>query len=113
MSKYQDLVVWQKSMDFVVAVYKVVGQLPQKENFALADQMRRSAVSIPSNIAEGQKRSSVKEVIQFSSIAFGSLAEAETQLLLAEKLYKINVTEQLQLAAEIGKMIAALIKSLR
>ncbi len=100
-------------MELAVRVYTVIDQLPSKENFALADQMRRSVISIPSNIAEGQKRSGSKEVVQFSSIAFGSLAEIETQLLLANKLYNINIEKQLDLAAEVGKMLAALIKSLR
>lgn len=113
MSKYQDLIVWQKAMTFVEKVYKVVDTLPPKEKFALADQLRRSAISIPSNIAEGQKRSGTKEVIQFSSIALGSLAEAETQLILAQRLYKVDIASQLELASEIGKMLSALIKSLR
>lgn len=75
--------------------------------------MRRSAISVPSNIAEGQRRANVKEVIQFTAIASGSLAELETQLVLVEKLYKIDTTFELEKTAEISKMLAGLLRSLR
>ena len=110
---YRELTVWQKAVDLVVDVYRVIDKLPSHEKFALADQMRRSAVSVPSNIAEGQRRASVKEVIQFTAIASGSLAELETQLVLVERLYKIDTSPELKLTAEVSKMLAGLIRSLR
>lgn len=113
MALYKDLKVWQKSVDLVVDVYKVIEKLPVHEKYALSDQMRRSAVSVPSNIAEGQRRASVKEVIQFTAIASGSLAELETQLILVEKLYKIDVSNVLGSTVEVSKMLAGLVRSLR
>lgn len=113
MNSYRKLLVWQKAMELVVAVYEVVNKLPNHEKYALADQMRRAAVSIPSNIAEGQKRASNKEIIQFSGIALGSAAEIETQLLLTTKLYDIDTSVQLALAEEVSRMLSGLIRSLR
>ena len=88
MSKYQDLLVWQKSILLVEEVYKVTRQLPKEEMFALGDQLRRAVVSVPSNIAEGQNRGSNKEVMQFCGIALGAHAEAKTQLIIAQKWYE-------------------------
>ena len=113
MALYKDLKVWQKAIELVVEVYGVVEKLPVHEKYALADQMRRSAVSVPSNIAEGQRRANVKEVIQFTAIASGSLAELETQLVLVEKLYKIDVSHVLDSTIEVSKMLAGLVRSLR
>ena len=76
---FQDLIVWQKATDLVIEVYNLVKELPKEEQYALSDQMRRAAVSIPSNIAEGQSRNSTKEFIQFLSVAKGSNAELQTQ----------------------------------
>ena len=76
---FQDLIIWQKAMDLVIEVYNLVKELPKEEQYALSDQMRRAAVSIPSNIAEGQSRNSTKEFIQFLSVAKGSNAELQTQ----------------------------------
>ena len=83
MNSYQDLEVWKKSIDFVEQIYRLVKQLPKEETYALSDQMRRAAVSIPSNIAEGANRKTTKEYIQFLYIALGSAAELETQLIIA------------------------------
>ena len=113
MNSYRKLLVWQKAMELVVAVYGVVDKLPNHEKYALADQMRRVAVSIPSNIAEGQKRASSKEIIQFSGIALGSAAEIETQLLLATKLYDIDTSAELTLAEEVSCVLFGLVCSLR
>ena len=113
MSNFRDLIVWNKSMDFAVEVYKVIDKLPKHENYALSDQLRRAVVSISSNIAEGQKRASVKEVVHFSSRALGSLAEVETQLELVNRLYGIDVSDQLGRATEIGKMLSSLTRTLR
>jgi len=83
---FRDLRVWQAAMELVPAVYKLVRLLPREERFALADQMRRAAISIPSNIAEGHARRYTKEYLRHLSIAKGSLAELHTLLLLAERL---------------------------
>jgi four helix bundle protein len=83
---YRDLVVWQKSMALCVEIYKTCGAFPQSELYGLADQMKRAAVSVPSNIAEGQGRQHVKEFLHFVSVANGSLAELDTQRILAENL---------------------------
>lgn len=110
---YKKLNVWQRSMDLVVDVYGIIEKLPKEEKYALSDQMRRRAVSIPSNIAEGQKRSGLKETIQFTYIALGSLAELETQILLCARLYKV-VSEKILTECEIiGRMLTALTTSLR
>jgi four helix bundle protein len=83
---YKELIVWQKSMDMVVEVYKLVNKLPNEELYSLSSQIRRAAVSVPSNIAEGQKRNSTKEFAQFLSFAKGSNAELQTQLLICTRL---------------------------
>ncbi len=108
---YRDLKVWQKSMDLVVLVYKLLKKLPVEERFALCDQIRRSVVSIPSNIAEGKSRNSIKEYKQFIGIAKGSAAELETQLLICERiayLDKDDLSETLGLLEEVSKMLAKL-----
>ena len=113
---YKDLIVWQRAMDVVIEVCKLVKLLPKEETYALSDQMRRSAVSIPSNIAEGQGRNSTKEYLQFLSIAKGSICELETQLIICNKTNYLTaeqtaaVEEMLQ---ETGKMLNALMKKLR
>ena len=83
---HKDLEVWKKSMELVVKVYKITGSFPEKEKFSLVSQICRSAISIPSNIAEGCARNSDKETLRFIDIALGSSAELETQLLIAESL---------------------------
>lgn len=110
---YRDLVVWQKSMVLVRDVYGIASQLPAIERFALADQLRRSAVSIPSNIAEGQKRNGKAELIQFCGIALGSTAELETQLTLVNDIYAIATGAPLQICEEVSRMLTGLIKALR
>ena len=82
MKNYRDLVVWQKGMDLVEKIYKITGFLPNEENFGLTLQLKRAAVSIPSNIAEGFERNTTKDYIKFLSIAKASRAEVETQLLI-------------------------------
>ena len=110
---FQELQVWQRSMLLVENTYKLIQKLPKTEQFALADQMRRCAVSVPSNIAEGQKRLSNKETVQFSSIALGSLGELQTQLILCERLYAIEAEELVNECEQITKMLTSLIRSLR
>ena len=87
---HKDLEVWKKAMDLVVAVYEVSNAFPDTERYGLTQQMRRSAISIPSNIAEGAGRKGSKEFIQFVSIALGSLSELETQLILSSRLNYIH-----------------------
>ena len=83
---YKDLLVWQKSLAMVKLIYELTRSFPQDERFGLVTQMRRAAVSVPSNIAEGQSRHTRGEFIQFISHAEGSLAELDTQLLMAIEL---------------------------
>lgn len=79
-SDFRELKVWQKAMELTVEIYSIVKLLPREETYALSDQMRRAAVSVPSNIAEGQGRETMKEFIRFLSVARGSLRELSTQL---------------------------------
>lgn len=90
---YRDLIVWKKAMDFVNAIYIITEKFPQEEEFGLRSQMRRAAVSIPSNIAEGSYRATRKEFRHFILHAFSSGAEIETQLELAKRLYHIPTQE--------------------
>jgi len=83
---YRDLEVWKLSIDFVKKVYQVTYNFPASEKFGLINQIRRATVSIPSNIAEGQGRNSTKEFKQFLAISLGSLAELETQLIIAKEI---------------------------
>jgi four helix bundle protein len=112
---FKDLIVWQKAMELVTVVYRLVKKLPKEELFSLSDQMRRAVTSIPSNIAEGQARNSTKEFIRYLAIAKGSKAELETQLLLSVKINYLNNEEiqtAINLIQEIGKILNALQKSL-
>jgi four helix bundle protein len=88
--EHKNLDVWKKSMDLVEVIYKMTQQFPDAEKFGLTSQMRRSAVSIPSNIAEGAARKGDKELIQFLYLALGSIAELETQYLIAVRLEFTN-----------------------
>jgi four helix bundle protein len=90
---HRDLIVWQHAMDLVFAVYAVLPILPNAERYALTDQVRRAAISVPANIAEGQARSHTKEFIHFLCIARGSLAELDTLLELAHRLSYIPADE--------------------
>lgn len=85
-ANFKDLIVWQRGMDLAKAIYGVTASFPTDERFGLVSQMRRAAVSVPSNIAEGQARHTTGEFIQFISHAEGSVAELETQTLLAVQL---------------------------
>jgi four helix bundle protein len=112
---FRDLQVWQRSMQLTIAVYALTKVFPQDERFGLTSQMRRSAVSIPSNIAEGQGRLNVGEFKQFLGIARGSNYEVQTQLELARALgfAKGESIENAEgLSHEVGRMIYALIESL-
>ncbi len=113
---YRDLVVWQKSMTLVKDVYKLSIHFPKEEQFVLVPQMRRSAISIPSNIAEGYGRNSRKEYKRFLSISRGSLFELQTQLEIASELNyisnKINYSEIINKTVEIDKILNTIIKKL-
>ena len=111
-NSYKDFIVWQKAIDLSVEVYRLVKLLPKTETYALSDQMRRAVVSIPSNIAEGQGRRSVKEFAHFLSVARGSQKELETQLYICTKIEYLTEKEAetaLNLCEEIGKMLNSLI----
>ena len=113
---YRDLKVWQKSIVLVTDVYKLTSKLPSEEKFGLQSQIHRAAISIPSNIAEGHSRWYRKEFLHHLSISYGSLAELETQLLIAEKLQFIKhdeVQSIFEKTTEIGKMINGLRKKLK
>jgi four helix bundle protein len=112
---YQELTVWQKGMDLVVAIYEVTKQFPQSEAFGLTNQVRRAAVSIPSNIAEGQGRRAPQDFMRFLNIAYGSLQEVETQLMLAQRLSYIDKTTEMQIlnqCADVARLLNGLRRSL-
>ena len=92
-SSFRDLTVWQLGMQLTEQVYRLTADFPKSEIYGLSSQMRRSAVSIPSNIAEGQGRDSTKEFLHFLAIAFGSICELETQLLLANRFNYLSDTD--------------------
>ena len=111
---YRDLIAWQKAMDFVKAVYKATESMPADERFGLVRQMRRAGVSIPANIAEGEGRRYSGAFLNHLSIAYGSLRELETHLILAQRLRHLSpeqVEPLLLQAAEVGRLINGLIRS--
>ena len=113
---FRDLIVWQKAMRLARETYCLVKLLPMEERYALSDQMRRAAVSIPSNIAEGQSRNTKKEFIQFLHIAKGSNSELMTQFLLCldfEYLKKEEIQKVMNLCTEIDGLLGGLIKILK
>ncbi|MGD9661680.1 MAG: four helix bundle protein [Porticoccaceae bacterium] len=111
---HKDLDVWKKSIDLVEEIYKVTAQFPKEEVYGLTSQMRRSAVSIPSNIAEGAARNSKKEFKQFLHVALGSLAELETQVIVSARLGYLSAVDELTgECLTIKRMINGLIASLR
>ena len=112
---YRDLKVWQKSMDLTVRTYEITRGFPSEERYGLTSQMRRSAASVPANIAEGRERRSTGEFLQFLGIARGSLAELETFLTLSERLRLIRseIGDSLMgECAEINRMLESLMHSL-
>ncbi len=109
---YKDLIVWQKSIDLVVEIYNITEQFPRSEQYGLISQLRRAAVSISSNIAEGRRRASKAEFKRFLQIAFGSGAEVETQLEIAKRLPITNELNYLKiegLLEEVMKMLNKII----
>ena len=112
---YRDLIVWQKAMDLVVLIYKLTDSFPKSEIYGLMAQMRGSAVSIPSNIAEGRRRGTSNDYRKFLHIAFASGAELETQLEISERL-RFGIVEQRQEACallnEVMRMLNVMITNL-
>lgn len=113
---YKELVVWQKSYQLSLLIYKLTSKFPKNEIYSLVSQMRRAVISIPSNIAEGYCRYSKKEYAQFLQIAFGSGAELETQLIIAKDLRYLSSNEHGQaneLLIEVLKMLNSLVRKIR
>ncbi|HEY3269230.1 MAG TPA: four helix bundle protein [Armatimonadota bacterium] len=112
---YADLDVWQVSMEFVEACYAVTRAMPADERYGLCSPLRRAAVSVPANIAEGHARRRTREYLHHLDIAYGSLAETETHLRIAERLHFVTPVETgaaIELAARVGQMLNRLIGSL-
>lgn len=115
-NSYKDLIVWQKAMSLALEVYKLTDKLPREEVYGLTSQMRRCAISIPSNIAEGRRRASRKELERFFVVAYGSGAELETQIELLKKLpfgNKLSYNSVDSLLSEVMRMINKMLSSLR
>ncbi len=110
---HKDLDVWKKSMDLVERVYRRTERFPDSAKYGLTNQIRRCAVSVSSNIAEGAARNTDKEFVQFCYIALGSLSELETQLLIAERLKYSQNIDILENVVEIRRMLLGLIKYLK
>jgi len=116
LKSYRDLLVWQKAMELTIEIYRFSSDFPKSEVYGLTSQLRRAGVSVPSNIAEGYGRGSRKEYVQFLCISQGSLKELETQVILAQRLnYRSEAAAEglLGLSEEVGRMLGALIRSLR
>jgi four helix bundle protein len=110
---FRDLIAWQKAMELAKRVYRATCEMPATERFGLMSQMRRAAVSVPSNIAEGHGRQSLTDYLRFLKTARGSLMELQTQLILAEELKFIPASEELnRLQAETDRVLQGLIRSL-
>ncbi len=112
---YRDLEVWKKAMDLVIECYQMTKLFPKNEIYGLTSQLRRAAVSVPSNIAEGNQRQHSREFLQHLSIAYGSLAELETQVLIAGRLSYIDenmLNNILNQTSEIGRMLNGLRRSI-
>jgi four helix bundle protein len=113
---YEDLETWQLAMELVEAVYRHTEEFPIREKYGLTNQLRRAAVSIPSNIAEGKGRSSDRELVQFLNHARGSLYEVQTQLKIARRLHYLPVGTADKLdsqTAEVGRLLNGLIRRFR
>lgn len=110
---FKQLIVWQKAIKLVKEIYNVTDEFPKEELYGLTSQMRRAAVAIPSNIAEGKKRRTKKDFLQFLRVADGSAAELETQIIIARSLFpNINFLKAGLLLEEVQKMSISMIKKL-
>jgi four helix bundle protein len=110
---HKTLVVWRKAMDLAAQIYSLTLQFPKEELYGLTSQARRSTVSIPSNIAEGTARHTKNEFIQLFHIALGSVAELETQLLLAIQMWPVSGDHLIPCIEEVRKMLLGLLRSLK
>jgi four helix bundle protein len=113
LTKHKDLQVWKTAMDLVAEVYSVTSWFPKEELYGLTSQVRRAAISIPSNIAEGAARHSRKEFVQFPHVASGSVAELETHLLLAARLGFGSMDNVLIRTEEVRKLLLGLLRALK
>ena len=116
MKTFRDLLVWQKSMNFVTVVYQISKTFPNEELFGLTSQIRRCSISIPSNISEGFGRDSVKDYLRFLNIAISSLFELQTQLEIAfnlQYILKEKFDELYELSREIERMLSSFIRSIK
>ena len=112
---YSDLVAWQKAMDLVLQIYRVTKEFPPEERFGLTNQLRRAALSVPSNIAEGQGRHATRDFLRCLSIAYGSLQEVETQLLIASRSDYLKEAARpglFDLTSEVARLINGLMNFL-
>lgn len=109
---FKELLVWKKSIELVKSIYQITSLLPMDEKFGLVSQMNRCSVSIPSNIAEGSGRTSNKEFLHFLNIAISSSYELETQLIITNQLFDLEVDTVLTQISEVQKMILGLKKNL-
>jgi four helix bundle protein len=113
---YRDLFAWQHAIDLVESIYRLTREWPKEEAYALTNQIRRAAVSIPSNIAEGQGRNTTKEFVHFLGVANGSVRELETQILIAARLHYTDeaaCAAIMKQATDTGNLLRGLIRSLR
>ena len=113
MKTHKDLDVWKKAMDLVENIYNITSKFPVEEKYGLVSQIRRAAVSIPSNIAEGAGRNSNKEFIQYLYVSMGSLSEVETQLLIAQRLNFLSNKISFESIDSVRKMTVGLINYLK
>jgi len=110
---HKDLDAWKQAMDLVENIYRVTASLPKEETYGLAAQLRRAAISIPSNISEGSARNSPKEILNFLNMSLGSIAEVETQLLISEKLGYADIQTSLDKLTQVRALILGLRNSIR
>lgn len=113
---FQDLLVWQKSIDLAEIIYTITKNYPKEEMYGIISQMRRCSVSIASNIAEGQSRNSAPQFVQFLNIAKGSVSELETQLVISKRLKFVSEEDYVKTQnalSEIGRMLNGLIKAIK
>ena len=112
LQSHKELIVWKRSMELAREIYRISALLPHEEQYGLVSQMRRCAVSIPSNIAEGRRRGTRKDFLQFLRIADGSASELETQILLTEDVFQLQgMGRAKELLSEVQRMLGAMIKS--
>ncbi|MFY7671522.1 four helix bundle protein [Tenacibaculum sp. MEBiC06402] len=116
MKTFRELIVWQKSMNFVTEIYKITKYFPEDEKYGITSQIRRSAISIPSNIAEGYGRSGLNDYLRFLNISIASLFELQTQLEISFNLNymnKLKFSKLFDLSREIERMLSSLIRKLK